>query len=218
MIKAHIFFENLCDESIAILRQIRKEQLPVKLWLANDDLGLRKKHRMRDVGLIEHEETDRAAGCYAWDAATATITPMYNGAEHLPAHINQVGDKFVYVCIPAPQRGCMIIFQDGLHHHEYPKGFFKIPAFGDFQTLKNYLDGLPEIFELNNNPRFRSTGKEYQGKVIYQEKDTQYYWYLDNFHRTHYEVFNNIGEHIGEADLNGNINFKKKEKKKKLYL
>ncbi|MBF0540964.1 MAG: hypothetical protein HQK91_05890 [Nitrospirae bacterium] len=60
---------------------------------------------------------------------------------------------------------------------------------------------------LRDNKRFKPTNKNYDSRMIYQEKETDYYWYVDNLHNSirsaHLEVFNRFGKHIGEADLNG---------------
>jgi len=58
-----------------------------------------------------------------------------------------------------------------------------------------------------------------QGRKVYREISTGYYWYVDNLHfgkAAHLEVFGKNYEHLGEADLQGNINFKPADKKKKL--
>jgi hypothetical protein len=52
---------------------------------------------------------------------------------------------------------------------------------------------------------FSKTNFVEQGQPVYQEIATSYYWYLDNLHKNHYEVFNYNGDHIGIADLNGEI-------------
>lgn len=62
---------------------------------------------------------------------------------------------------------------------------------------------------LENSERFRKTPKRIQGKSIYQEISTGYYWYFDNFHRdflqkdtkvlVELEVFDKKGLHIGTA-------------------
>ncbi|MDR0700686.1 MAG: hypothetical protein LBG28_15925 [Tannerella sp.] len=70
---------------------------------------------------------------------------------------------------------------------------------------------------LENECRFRKTRKRQQGKSVYEEISSGYYWYLDNLHQDHYEVFNNTGEHIGEADLLGKIDLSKKDKTKSLH-
>ena len=70
--------------------------------------------------------------------------------------------------------------------------------------------GLIDLLE--NECRFTKTSLV----GIYQEKDTNYYWYLDNFHKTHYEVFDSTGkQHIGEANLQGRIDTSKRNSVKR---
>ncbi|BDI14472.1 hypothetical protein ANSO36C_02740 [Nostoc cf. commune SO-36] len=50
---------------------------------------------------------------------------------------------------------------------------------------------------------------------------TGMYWYVDNLHygtAAHLEVFDKRGYHIGEADLQGDINTSKKDKNKTIDL
>ncbi|MBF0567477.1 MAG: hypothetical protein HQK95_01285 [Nitrospirae bacterium] len=61
---------------------------------------------------------------------------------------------------------------------------------------------------LYNTKRFKRTNLTNQGRMVYIESNTKYYWYLDNMHvggNAHFEVFNFNRCHIGEADLRGNI-------------
>jgi hypothetical protein len=68
-----------------------------------------------------------------------------------------------------------------------------------------------------NSHRFKKTARASgQGTVIYQELETGNYWYFDNFHKTHFEVFNPLNEHLGEADLRGILNTTKQDKTKKI--
>ena len=85
-----------------------------------------------------------------------------------------------------------------------------------------------KIILLENECRFVKTKKVYrpnkkskEGIPIYKEIKTteganiERYWYLDKFHdqhekTSHYEVFNNTGNHIGIADSQGNIDITKK--------
>lgn len=66
-----------------------------------------------------------------------------------------------------------------------------------------------------NSERFKRTGYYFQGATVYIENETKNYWYLDSFHKNHYEVFDNQGKHLGEADLSGIINTNKQDKAKK---
>jgi hypothetical protein len=71
-------------------------------------------------------------------------------------------------------------------------------------------------FSLLNRQRFSKTHLVEQGKSVYKEISTSCYWYLDNLHKDHYEVFNAQGEHIGIADLQGVIDDSKKEKGRRI--
>jgi hypothetical protein len=71
---------------------------------------------------------------------------------------------------------------------------------------------------LRDTTRFKKTANKCQGRVIYLESNTERYWYVDNLHygqASHLEVFDKTGKnHLGEADLEGNINYAKSSSKK----
>jgi hypothetical protein len=73
---------------------------------------------------------------------------------------------------------------------------------------------------LRDNNKFERTQGQYDGRTIYKEKETGYLWYVDNLHygkATHLEVFDKTGDnHIGESDLEGNIDKAKSDNKKTL--
>ncbi|MDE5081019.1 MAG: hypothetical protein O4859_06735 [Trichodesmium sp. St18_bin1] len=73
---------------------------------------------------------------------------------------------------------------------------------------------------LKDTNRFKRTQNQYHGRTIYQEKETEYLWYVDNLHSgksAHLEVFDNTGKnHIGESDLEGKIDRTKSDKKKSI--
>ncbi len=76
-----------------------------------------------------------------------------------------------------------------------------------------------DAFLSDNSQRFQKTKHQVKGATMYHEIATNYYWYLDTFHGsdtqdTHFEVFNAQKIHLGEADLNGNIDTSKADKDK----
>lgn len=74
---------------------------------------------------------------------------------------------------------------------------------------------------LRDSARFQKTSRTYQARCIYYESSKNRYWYVDNFHfgkRAHIEVFDGRGLHVGEADLQGNIDTEKKDKEKTIDL
>lgn len=69
--------------------------------------------------------------------------------------------------------------------------------------------------------QFKKTALICQGRNIYQELATHRYWTVDNLHygkAAHLEVFDKTGKHIGEADLQGNIDCSKRDSKKTISL
>lgn len=80
---------------------------------------------------------------------------------------------------------------------------------GHCQNVLNQR-GITCQFSLKYNIRFQKTEKIYQGQPIYKETYTGYYWYLDNFHRNHYEVFDSKKQHLGIANMKGQIDPTKK--------
>ena len=75
---------------------------------------------------------------------------------------------------------------------------------------------------LRDSNRFESTQKQHDGRRIYKEKQTGYLWYVDNLHygkSAHLEVFDKTGKnHIGESDLEGNIDKARSNKDKKVKI
>jgi hypothetical protein len=74
-------------------------------------------------------------------------------------------------------------------------------------TFENWISHNftePTDIFLRDLNRFTRTKYSVQGATVFQEKITDYYWYLDNFHKTEFEVFDSIGKHLFVTDLEGN--------------
>ncbi len=75
---------------------------------------------------------------------------------------------------------------------------------------------------LRDNKRFKRTARPRQGgRPVYHEFATKYYWYIDSLHfggAAHIEVFDSKGAHVGEADLNGDIDKDRRDPRKKIEL
>lgn len=70
--------------------------------------------------------------------------------------------------------------------------------------------GIIYPFSLKDGTRFQKDRRIVQGQHVYREIGTGYYWYLDNLHKNHYEVFDGHGQHIGTANTDGVIDSSKK--------
>jgi hypothetical protein len=80
---------------------------------------------------------------------------------------------------------------------------------GHYNTVARQR-GITVVFSLKDITRFCKTGQERQGQLVYKELTSGYYWYLDNLHKNHYEVFDSNEKHIGIADIEGNIDVSKR--------
>ncbi len=70
--------------------------------------------------------------------------------------------------------------------------------------------GIIHSFSLKDFKLFKKDGRVVQGQSVYVQIATGYYWYLDNLHKDHYEVFDSKGRHIGIASMDGVINQRKR--------
>lgn len=116
-------------------------------------------------------------------------------------------------------RNVILVFKDAKHIQRMPSEFVKIP----YVLTKEELDLWVKTnhilnFSLFNKNKFARTGKTFHGKAIFIELETDYYWYLDNFHKDEYEVCDNNCDHIGTATLHGVLDRSKAVLGRKIYL
>lgn len=216
----NIYFHAIDSETSSILKILRDlRHQDIKLWFnTSDNKGA--INYIKDKKLIEHKDADNELGCYLWNITGTEIVPLYNndGLFHLVSRYTS--DKTDFVCIDNKEyaKNQLILFQDAIHKTEYPKELIKIPCCKDWDSLLLYLkDKGLFSFSLKDTKRFQKCANinPVQGESVYKELATGYYWYLDNFHKTHYEVFDPLGKkHLGEASLDGIIDKKKADKDK----
>lgn len=75
-------------------------------------------------------------------------------------------------------------------------------------------------FLLQDESRFVRTNRVNKRSIIYKELYCDRCWYLDDFHKSHFEVFNvTTGDHLGEASLDtGILDVSKRDSSKSLSL
>lgn len=206
---------------LKILRNLRNQN--IKLWFNTSD-NKEAINFIKDKSLIEYRKANNGLGCYLWNISDTETVPLYNndGLFHLVSRYTS--DKTDFVCIDSKEyaKNQLVLFQDAIHKREYPKEFIKIPCYKDWDSLFLYLKNKGLFsFSLTDTNRFQKCAniEPVQGASVYKELATGYYWYMDNFHKTHYEVFDSSGKkHLGEASLDGIIDKKKADKGKHLKL
>lgn len=216
MTKLNVYFKTIDETTRQILKDLRNLRYKrIKCWFNSTDDAAKLK--IRDAQLIKHHNIDNQILCYNWDITSCSIIPECDGLEHLLWRNIQEGTDFVCIDNKSHNNNLLVLFQDAEHLSDYPEKFIKIPCFNKLEELLDYAISTGFFtFSLDSVEFEKCAGiNPIQGASVYKEKSTGYYWYMDMFHKTHYEVFDGTGkEHIGEADLNGNIDRSKKDSKK----
>lgn len=122
------------------------------------------------------------------------------------------------------RRDIMPVIKDAVHIKGLPK-LCCIPYFNPVNTFIEWyrvqINNRP--FSLQDPVRFERTCYLSPGSQerVYKERETSHYWYYDFFHKDnkeHYEVFDECGKHLGEADMCGKLDSTKKDSRKLLNL
>lgn len=213
----NVFFNVFDDVTKPIFYKLRQcRYRNIKLWAAKSTPDFFRY--AKDVAVIDFDNPDPTLICYRWDVETANVTPECNGLQNLLAR--KILHNIEFSCVDGCKhcKSQIVLFQDAQHKTEYPKEIFKIPCFYDYNSVIEYArkKGVFE-FSLDDDNLFvkRNDIDSVQGKEVYQNKKTKELWYLDNLHKDHYEVFEKTGQrHVGEADLNGVVDYDKADKSK----
>lgn len=218
----NIYFHVIDPETSLILRNLRElRSKNIKLWFNKSD-NKEAINFIKDKSLIEYKGADNELVCYMWNISEADTVPLFNndGLFHLVSRCTS--DKTDFVCIDSKEyaKNQLVLFQDAIHKKEFPKEFIKVPCYKDWGSLWEYLEEKQLfLFSLKDTTKFEKSSYTVQGATVYKEKTTGRYWYMDNLHKTHYEVFDHLGKkHIGEAGLDGVIDKTKADTDKKPIL
>ncbi len=213
----NVYFKLIDDTTLPILAELRNHRYKsIKYWI---NPVYTPHSYIRDYNDIKHERIDYQLTCFDWNIDLGVAEPQNEGLEHLVSRFLTDGTKFVIVDNCQHSGNQLVFFQDSSHLKDFPQGFVKVPCFCNFQDLFDYaISEKIFSFSLENNADFQKINKTVQGKNVYKEKKNNRYWYLDNLHKNHYEVFDNTGIHLGEANLEGELDTTKKDKNKTITI
>lgn len=173
-------------------------------------LGLSSK----DLRTRPAQETDVMYVLWNYDEGRANTNPPWLVKEMLERELiggEESASKLLYnlAGLAACRDEVFLGFKDAKHKANMPSNMARLAyvtgalAFGNWMTRYGSLS----VFSLRDRQRFEATQRIFQGARIYKELATGCYWYLDNFHRNEYEVFNGQCQHVGVADMNGKIDY-----------
>ncbi|MBQ3619558.1 MAG: hypothetical protein II939_15545 [Bacteroidales bacterium] len=202
----NVFVENINDavrEQLRIARQHRLKD--IKLFF---DENVRKSSEIKTWKDVESlKGSTSGINSYCWNIDK---TEVFCDNDAFVLLVNHSDFKnFVLLDDKTYPKGRKSLFLDASHCNDLPCRFYHFPVFSAYADIVNYgvEKGLVKSFCLDDKKTFcKTTIAPVQGQAVYQDLNTRYYWYLDNFHKDHYEVFDKTGKnHLGEADLSGKM-------------
>ncbi len=182
-----------CDE----IKKIRDAKIKgLKLYFIDNNDVPAYCRRMKDVKFLSSNINDTFS--FNWDKNKRAAIPISNMTPFLNC-MDSIGGYNVMLGIYCSD----IFFKDNIRESSLPDKFYRISFFPDFDSLKKYCYTNRFIYFSLDTGDFNKLGKKEQGQPIYKELRTGFYWYLDNLHKNHYEVFDRNCKHVGEASLEG---------------
>lgn len=226
MVECYLYFKTWDDEAKALfecLRAIRSPKLRLlwsdcvyEAWQQNGYPGV----YALDV-LKASDKKGKYCKCYRWDVGSDQIDVMCDDDIRGLINIMSINQTCIF-CIydnKSYPKNTFTVFRDIINIQDYPDSFYKLKCFSTPVSALDFFrtKGIIPIFSLEGNNDFElTTISPVQGAPVYRHKATKYLWYLDNMHKTHYEVFDSHGKkHIGEATIDGELDQRKKDSRKR---
>ncbi len=207
-------------EIIDELWSIRSKKL--KLWIPQDVLAKDGQYNQSALVALENNiKPDLGLACYKWNIDNTEILPIERLYNYWIARYDD-NQKWAILTEEDNPKQILSLFLDAKHKPELPDKWYRYKCYSDRESIISFCAESGALdFALCRGARFEKAGvvTAIKGAVVYKEIETGYFWYLDTFHRDHYEVFDFVGNHIGEADIqNGIIDKTKADKNKHLKL
>lgn len=207
----YVFVEKLNTAIVKEISVARKEANPEIRFCFDPDT-----RKQKEVMTIKNADVisgnTGGVNVISWDVDNVS-TSYEMGAYFTLAHKPDF-DKFVLLDDVIYPKGYKTFFLDKVKDCNYPDRFYKLPSFSTYSDVLSYgiSKNFIKPFSLENKKKFQKTKLIEQGAFVYKELTTGYFWYLDNLHKDHYEVFDSNGKHIAEAGMDGKMNPKRQIK------
>lgn len=185
--------------------------------LLKDELIVKPEHLLRQKLKTGENVNDRPmkdGNCnyFVWDIEHEKIIHanafLSDILERIKAYPDDIHILFNISNALNSNRPFIAMFKDAVHLTSLPDSFAHIPYISDLEELELWL-ATHQIkeFSLFDKQRFRRTSGVQQGKAVFLEIENGYYWYMDNFHKNEYEVFDSDRNFIATASLMGELDY-----------
>lgn len=219
MAALNVYLRKANDHTMAALRVLRMSRHKnVRLWVMRSLAQTKPFSAWRDKNVIEDGVTVIHTPTFEWDITNQLATPLDYQLSCLIWHHTHNDMDFCILDDTLPAKRQIVVFEDSLNDKAMPDRFFKIPCFDNSDMLLNFCKDKGIVhFSLKDTNFFRHDHSctVPKGAEVYKELATGRLWYKDTLHKNHYEIFEPTGRrHIGEADMNGIVDFSKADSTK----
>ena len=221
-LKAHRDFELCYDSANVELFLAKAESLIDGVYLADcrKQLKILFGPYSRNVSNTFQRKTDCIYMNWNINCAVNYANQIFSEASE--AKLHEGTDKTILINIAnayTTTREYVHIIKDAIHYNELPLMITIPVANNEIEFSEWHLEFTTPGFSLKDRNIFHLTSFRWIKQSIYVETATGNYWYYDYFHREnkkHYEVFNQEGIHLGEANINGVLDLRKAKEKKRI--
>lgn len=182
-----------------------------EIYLDNDTNKLRiKLNKNGAVDIKNSNIIDNNCSYFQWNLNVHSVELCFEILKEIfERKIKFETEEYILINFNNSIKNCrerILVFKDAKHIFELPQKFTHIDFVSDFFEFEIWLNtNHIKVFSLLNKNKFRRTSLVQQGKPVFEEIGLGNFWYLDNFHKNEYEVFDSNKIHIGVSDLSGNI-------------
>lgn len=213
MDEVNVYLHGLSQDSLAIAKKVRAwGARKVRLWVSEENLrqspfkGLVANWRDGHV-IDQNVQVDNSISYFEWDLKTVGIDPITSeGLKALVQRCRTQNLQFVILGEGAKSKDRFSGFVDAPQRPDLPDGWHVCEWVTTYEELLVLCQQRGVFdFDLTNVSRFVRAGQGGQCETVYRELKTGNLIYLDRLHKTHYEVFDPQGKHLGEMSLNGDL-------------
>lgn len=226
--EVNIYIHEPCAASVEVAKEIRAWRTPkVRLWFSTDDMEdseasvWRVIKHWRDGKIVDQNvQVAHSIGYYEWNLSSVQVDVIAShGLQALIQRCMNQSTQFAILGESAKSKGRMTCFVDAPQRANLPDVWHKFRWLTSYDEVLQFCREQSVFdFDLADTSRFSPTGKVEQGASVYKERSTGYFIYLDNLHKTHYEVFSPTGRHVGEMSMNGILDRHTADASKRLAL
>ena len=211
----NLFFPIVDRDTVVLINYIRAiRSRNVILWFRKEDAQHELIRLLRDRRFIDDNlSVNHEVQYIKWDLTTYQFCDA-SPYDALITRTEKHGTEFMVVLPSNCLKGHLFLFYDAPHREDLPSDFFRVRVISSKDDLLNLFISLSE-FNIEDETKYKRLDRHIKGATIYQELSSGKFYYLDTFHKTHYEVYDSTGKtHLGEMDLFGVFDDTKRDKSK----